>query len=92
MSQRHINNFCVPKSVNVLHRYFLFRIGKAENDLDAEKCSRINTRSACEYTVFAPAQFLRSYREQRPTKEGDLDSSITTEVWTVYSSGRTFLV
>jgi hypothetical protein len=31
----------------------------------------------CAYTMFAHAQLLRNWLEQRPSKEGDLDWSIT---------------
>jgi hypothetical protein len=37
----------------------------------------MNIRSAPEYTMFAPAQFSRNWREQRPSNDGDLDSSVT---------------
>jgi hypothetical protein len=39
---------------------FLNASRTAANDLDAKKCSRMNTRSDHEYTMFAPAQLLRS--------------------------------
>jgi hypothetical protein len=44
----------------------------------------MNTRSAREYTMFATAQPMR---EQRPSNEGDLGSSVTGEVGTVYYTG-----
>jgi hypothetical protein len=51
----------------------------------------MNTRSAREYTMFAPAQLLRNWREQRPSNKGDLDSSVTgrmgeslTRGWTCF--------
>jgi hypothetical protein len=37
----------------------------------------MNTRSAREYTMFAAAQLLRNWREQRPSSHGHLDSSVT---------------
>jgi hypothetical protein len=54
--------------------------------------SRINTRSAREYTMFSPTQFLCKWREQRPSNLGDLDSRVTGEVATVllHGSGPTF--
>jgi hypothetical protein len=55
--------------------------------LDAKKCSRMNTRSDHEYTMFAPAQLLRSWREQRPSSQCDLDSSVTGVVGRVYYTG-----
>jgi hypothetical protein len=33
----------------------------------------MNTRSAREYTMFAPAKLFRKWREQRPSNRGDLD-------------------
>jgi hypothetical protein len=40
----------------------------------------MNTRSAREYTIFAPAQLLRIWREQRPSNKDDLDSNVTGDV------------
>jgi hypothetical protein len=48
------------------------------------KYSRMNTRSAREYIMFAPAQFLRNWREQRPSNQGDLYSSVMGEAGRVY--------
>jgi hypothetical protein len=45
---------------------------------------RMNTRSAREYTMFASVRGLRSWREQRPSNECDVDSSVTREVGKVY--------
>jgi hypothetical protein len=47
------------------------------NSFDAKLCSRMNTRSAREYTMFAPAQLLRNWSEQWPSNQYDLDSSFT---------------
>jgi hypothetical protein len=44
----------------------------------------MNTRSARECAMFALAQLLRNWREQRPTNLRDLDLSVTVEVWKVY--------
>jgi hypothetical protein len=41
----------------------------------------MSTLLAYEYIMFAPAQLLR---EQRPSNQGDLDSSFTWEVGRVY--------
>jgi hypothetical protein len=57
------------------------------NDFDTKYCSRMNTRYALEYTMFAPAQFLRNWREQRPCIQGDLDSRVSVEVGRVYYTG-----
>jgi hypothetical protein len=37
----------------------------------------MNTRSAREYTMFAPAQLLRNWRDQRPSNQGVLDLNFT---------------
>jgi hypothetical protein len=47
----------------------------------------MNTRSAREYTMFAPAQLLRNWYEQWPNIKGDLDPSVTVEVGGVYYTG-----
>jgi hypothetical protein len=47
----------------------------------------MNTRYAPEYTVFTPAQVLHNWREQRPSNQGDLDSSVTGAVWRVLDRG-----
>jgi hypothetical protein len=59
----------------------------ATNDFDIKECSRTNTRSAREYTMFAPAQLLRKRFEQRPSKQDDLDSSFTGKVGRVLHGG-----
>jgi hypothetical protein len=43
--------------------------------------------SARKYAVFSPAQLLSSWCEQRPSNQGDLDSSVTAEDVTVYYTG-----
>jgi hypothetical protein len=47
----------------------------------------MNTPSARECTMFAPAQLLRNWREQRPSNQGDFDTSIMGEVETVLLHG-----
>jgi hypothetical protein len=47
----------------------------------------MNTRSASEYTMFAPAQLLCDWREQRPSNQGDVDSGVTGEVRRDYYAG-----
>jgi hypothetical protein len=64
----------------------------AANNFDAKECSRMNTRSAREYTMFAPAQLLRNWREQRPSNQGDLDSSVTGETGTAFYTGVNLLL
>jgi hypothetical protein len=52
----------------------------------------MNTRSAREYTMFAPAQLLRNWREQRPSNNGDLDSRVAGEIGIVYYTGVDLLL
>jgi hypothetical protein len=47
----------------------------------------MNIRSVREYAMFAPAQLLRNWREQRPSNQGDFDSSVAREVGIVYYTG-----
>jgi hypothetical protein len=46
-----------------------------------------HTHSARKFTMFAHAQLLRNWREQRPSNQGDLDSSATVKVSRVYYTG-----
>jgi hypothetical protein len=39
----------------------------------------MNTDSAHEYTMFAPAKLLHKWGEQWPSNQGNLDSSVTGE-------------
>jgi hypothetical protein len=48
-----------------------------------------NARSDCECAMFAPTQLLR---EQRPSNQGDLDSSVREEVGRVYYTGLDLLL
>jgi hypothetical protein len=61
----------------------------AANDFDAKWCSRMSTCSDCEYSTFSPAQLLRSWCEQRPIYQGDLDSNVTAGICRVYFTGWT---
>jgi hypothetical protein len=92
------NTSCVPKfcyqSVYVVFfgtsvpGYALLNTSRTTaDDSDAKQCSRMITRSAHEYTIFTPAQLLRKWREQRPSNQGVLDSSVTGEVGRVYYTG-----
>jgi hypothetical protein len=47
----------------------------------------MSTRSAREYTMFAPAQVLRNWHEQRPSNQDYPDSSVIGEVGIVYYTG-----
>jgi hypothetical protein len=58
----------------------------AANDFDAKQCWRMDTLSAREYTMFAPAQLLR-LREQRLSNQGDLDWNVSEVVGRVYYRG-----
>jgi hypothetical protein len=42
--------------------------------------------------MFAPAQLLRNWREQRPSNQGDLASSVTGEVGRIYYTGVNLLL
>jgi hypothetical protein len=42
--------------------------------------------------MFAPAQLLRNLREQRPSNQGGLDSSVTGEIGRVYYMGVDLLL
>jgi hypothetical protein len=64
----------------------------AANNFDANQCSIMNTCSAREYTMFAPAQLLLIWSEQRPSIKGDLDSSVTGTVGRVYYTWTELLV
>jgi hypothetical protein len=44
----------------------------------------MNTRSASEYTMMAPAQLLRNWRDQRPRNQGDLYSDVMGQDERVY--------
>jgi hypothetical protein len=73
-----------------LNRYFLVRKHNVKCFTNSKKtilCSRMNTRSAREYTMFVPTQVLRNWRKQRPNNMGDFDSSVTGEVGRVYYEG-----
>jgi hypothetical protein len=47
----------------------------------------MNTRSACEYIAFAPAQPLRNWREQQPSNSCDLGIECHGGVSEYYTSG-----
>jgi hypothetical protein len=80
-----IKTSCVPKFCFLavyccLIRYFLVRIciticfTNSSKRFRYEVWQRMNTWSAREYTMFAPAQLLRNWHEQRLRSQGDLDS------------------
>jgi hypothetical protein len=52
----------------------------------------MNIRSAHEYTMFASAHLYRKWREQRPSNQDDLHSSVTGKVWRVYYTGVDLLL
>jgi hypothetical protein len=85
-------NFCYQSVYCRLIRDFLFKTRIAScftNSSKRFRCevgqySRMNTRCARGYNILAPAQPLRSWREQRPSNHGEIDSSVTGEVGRVY--------
>jgi hypothetical protein len=70
---------CQDKHCQILHEQQQ-RISMRSN----VRCSKMSTRSAREYAMFAPPQLLRNWREQRPSNQGDLDWSVVGEVGRVY--------
>jgi hypothetical protein len=46
---------------------------KAADAFNAKKFSRLNTHFVREYVIFASAQFLRKWYEQRPSSQVGLD-------------------
>jgi hypothetical protein len=57
------------------------------NDFDV----RMNTRSVREHSMLVLEQLLRNWREQRPSNQGDLDSSVTGKVGRVHYMGADLL-
>jgi hypothetical protein len=47
----------------------------------------MNARSAREYTMFTLAQIFLNWRKQRPSNEGDLDSSVTGQLGRAHYTG-----
>jgi hypothetical protein len=52
----------------------------------------MNTRSAREYVMFASAQLLSNWRDQRPSNQDDLDSTVTGKAGRVYYTGVDLLL
>jgi hypothetical protein len=50
------------------------------DDFDAKHCSRMNTCSACDYTLLASAKLLRSWRQQEPSNQSDIYLSVRRTV------------
>jgi hypothetical protein len=50
------------------------------------------THSVREYTMFAPVQLLRIWREERPSDQGELGSSVTVDIGRVYYTGVDLLL
>jgi hypothetical protein len=88
-----VTKFCYQLVNCRLIQYFLLRISIAKCFTNSNQRFRYEimfeneTRSTRDYTMFAPAQVLRNWREQRPSNKGDLDSSIAWEVGKVYYTG-----
>jgi hypothetical protein len=76
-----INASCVPKfCYQLMHRrlgqYFpvgcaLRNSSRTADDFDAKQCPRVNSRSAHEYTMLAPAELLLECREERSLYRGN---------------------
>jgi hypothetical protein len=64
----------------------------AANDFDAQYCSRMNTSFTRVYTVLAPAQSLRNWREQRPSRKDDFVLRVTEDSGIVYYKGVNLLL
>jgi hypothetical protein len=88
----------VPKFYCRLNRWFLVRklIAKCFTDRSKRfRCTvmlRMNAPSAREKTMFGHEQFLRNWRQQRPSNQGEIDSSIRLEVGIIYYTGWTYLI
>jgi hypothetical protein len=61
---------------------------KAAKDLSVIWCSRMNKRSAYQYTMFTSAQLMQVWHEQWSSNKGDLDSSIMRAVGCLLHGGR----
>jgi hypothetical protein len=48
----------------------------AADNSDETVCWTMNTCSAHQYTMDAPAQILRNWREQRPSSQGDVKPNV----------------
>jgi hypothetical protein len=76
-------NFCYQSAHYRVIRHFLVKIRIAKCFMSRSKRFRCEVifetehSSARQYTMTASAQLWRSWREQRPGKQGDLDSSVT---------------
>jgi hypothetical protein len=89
-SKTSIHPSCVPKFCYqsvccCLIRYFLVRIRFAECFTNSRKQFRFEVMSKSEHTFCSLInQHLRSWHEQRPSNEGELDSSVTGVVGRVH--------
>jgi hypothetical protein len=50
------------------------------------------TRFPRKYTIFTPAPVMHNWHKHRPSKQGDLDWSVTGEFGTVYYMGKDLLL
>jgi hypothetical protein len=74
-----VTKFCYQSVYCCLIRYFLVRIRIAKcftNSSSRRFRGEAMLRSAREYTMFAPAQLLRNWRDQRPSNQNDIDSRL----------------
>jgi hypothetical protein len=88
IGQPSYRKHCVPKCYQSVYccliGYFLIemRIAKCFTNINKRfrcKCSKINICFGGEYTIFAPAQLLRNWREHRPSNKCDLDLNTSGE-------------
>jgi hypothetical protein len=87
-----VQTFCFQSVYYYLVCYFLVRIFIAQCSTSSISYSKVNTRSAREYTILASAQLLCNWREQRPSNWGDLDSNVTRRLWQSVARGCTCLI
>jgi hypothetical protein len=62
----------------------------AADDFDVKQSSKMNTCSAREDTMFAPAQLLSNWCEQRPGNQSDLDLVLWGKLVESATQGETF--
>jgi hypothetical protein len=65
----------------------LVRIRIAKCFTNSRKQFRCEVMFKNEHTMFGPAQLLRTWREQRPSNKGDLNSNVTREIGRVFYTG-----
>jgi hypothetical protein len=92
------NTSWVPKCYCRLNRWLLVRklIAKCfTGSSERFRCTVMlimNAPSAREKTMFGHEQFLRNWRQQRPSNQGEIDSSIRLEVVIIYYTGWSYFI